>query len=193
MKKAVFLDRDGVVNIDHGYVHRPKDFIFINGVFEACRHLQRGGYLLVMITNQSGIARGLFTEKDFQNLTDWMLKRFREHGVAITAVYHCPHHPEHPPPVARPCQCRKPAPGMLIQAIRELSIDPGASLMIGDKEADMQAAATAGIKRKILVRSGQQASPKAEELANEIWGSIKEALTAVTIVPVKDGHRHGHG
>ncbi|MDZ7641589.1 MAG: D-glycero-beta-D-manno-heptose 1,7-bisphosphate 7-phosphatase [Desulfurivibrio sp.] len=192
LKKAAFLDRDGVINADRGYVHHPADFVFIDGAFAACRHLQRGGYLLVIVTNQSGIARGLYSETDFQNLTAWMRKRFQEEGVDITAVYHCPHHPEHGAVAAGGCPCRKPAPGMLTRAITELDIAPEASLMIGDKESDMQAAAAAGIKRKILVRASRQINPQAERLADEVWDSIKETMTAVTIAPADNNYHHGN-
>ncbi|MCH8544060.1 MAG: D-glycero-beta-D-manno-heptose 1,7-bisphosphate 7-phosphatase [Alcanivorax sp.] len=172
--KAAFLDRDGVINVDHGYVHRPEDFTFIDGVFEGCRHLQSLGYRLIVVTNQSGIARGYFTEADFHALCDWMRARFQEQGVTLDGIYFCPHHPDY-----MACDCRKPAPGMLLQAIREHGIDPARSLMLGDKAADMAAAAAAGVGRRILVRSGQPfsavdgAADTAQ--ADEIWDSIREA------------------
>jgi D-glycero-D-manno-heptose 1,7-bisphosphate phosphatase len=176
MNKAAFLDRDGVINIDHGYVFQPEKFEFIDGVFDACRHLQELGYLLIVITNQSGIARGMFTEQQFQQLTDWMLARFREQGVTITAVYHCPHHPDYGSESERHCTCRKPAPGMLLNAMRDHHIDPATSLMVGDKGADMQAAAAAGVARKVLVRSGQKISQQDEGLADEVWASVRDLV-----------------
>lgn len=151
MNKAVFLDRDGVINVDRGYVFRPEDFEFIDGIFDVCRRYQAQGYLLIVVTNQSGIARGLYSEQDFARLTGWMCERFREEGVTITAVYHCPHHPDFGPPEARRCNCRKPAPGLLLQAIAEHDIDPARSILIGDKPADMAAAAAAGIGEYWLV------------------------------------------
>lgn len=178
-RRAAFLDRDGVINVDHGYVHCPEDFEFIEGVFAACKHLQECGYLLVVITNQSGIARGIFSAAQFKRLTEWMVGRFREHGVEITAVYHCPHYPEPGPSRAADCACRKPAPGMLTQAIRELDIDPAASIMIGDRETDMRAAAAAGVGHKILVRSGERISPEAEKSADQVWNSLKDAIKAL--------------
>ena len=173
--RAAFLDRDGVINVDHGYVHRPEDFIFIDGVFEACRHLQSLGYRLIVVTNQSGIARGYFTEADFHALSEWMRARFREQGVTLDGIYFCPHHPDKGLSAYRgPCDCRKPAPGMLLQAIHEHGIDPAHSLMLGDKAADMAAAAAAGVGRRILVRSGQPFSAADTAQADEIWDSISE-------------------
>lgn len=195
--RAAFLDRDGVINVDHGYVHRPEDFTFIDGVFEGCRHLQSLGYALIVITNQSGIARGMFSEADFRALTDWMTARFAEEGVVLTAVYFCPHHPDYPDypgypgysdkeqskgpaPYRHDCDCRKPAPGMLLQAIREYGIDPARSLMLGDKGADMQAATAAGVGRRILVRSGQAFTAQDAAQADEVWDSLHDALSHVT-------------
>lgn len=176
--KAAFLDRDGVINVDHGYVHRPEDFTFIDGVFEGCRHLQSLGYRLIVVTNQSGIARGYFTEADFHALCDWMRARFEAHGVTLDGIYFCPHHPDHSPDDDQ-CDCRKPAPGMLLQAIREHGIDPGRSLMVGDKGADMQAAIGAGVGRRVLVRSGQTFSDAEAALADEIWDGLGDALSRV--------------
>lgn len=177
MNKAVFLDRDGVINVDHAYVSKAEDFEFIDGVFDACRHFQQQGYLLVIVTNQSGIGRGYYTEQDFQHLTDWMLAQFTLHGINISGVYFCPHHPNNAqPPYNIDCNCRKPAPGMLLQAIHEHNIDVTKSLMLGDKAADMQAAAAAGVSRKILVLSGQSLTEQDKQLADEVWPSIKSAL-----------------
>ena len=180
-RKAVFLDRDGVINIDHGYLFQPEQFDFIDGVFAACHHLQQLGYLLIVVTNQSGIARGYYSEHQFALLTSWMKQQFAAHGVKIDGVYYCPHHLEkgqNPYNIA--CDCRKPQPGMLLQAIREYGIDPAQSLMLGDKAADMQAAAAAGISRKVLVLSGQTLTEADKQLADEIWPSIETAITAVT-------------
>ena len=174
MNKAAFLDRDGVINIDHGYLYRPEDFEFTNGIFEACQHLQRKGYLLVVVTNQSGIARGLYSEADFRELTRWMLQRFQEQGVEIAAVYHCPHHPEY----TGACTCRKPAPGMLLRAIKELRIDPAASLMLGDKESDMQAAAAAGVGRRIRLSAARESTDSIQGGSSETWACLQEALIA---------------
>lgn len=177
MKKAVFLDRDGVINVDHGYISTPQQFDFIDGVFDACRYFQRQGYLLIVVTNQSGIARGYYTEQDFQQLTNWMKLQFQQQQIHIDGVYFCPHHSEKGiAPYNIDCNCRKPAPGMLLQAIREHNIDPAKSLMLGDKAADMQAAKAAGVGRKILVLSGQKLTEQDKKQADEVWPSIKTAL-----------------
>lgn len=180
LRKAAFLDRDGVINIDHGYLHQSEQFDFIDGVFDACRHLQNLGYLLIVVTNQSGIARGYYTEHQFALLTSWMKQQFAAQGVKIDAVYYCPHHQEKGQnPYNIDCDCRKPRPGMFTQAIREYGIDPAQSLMLGDKAADMQAAAAAGVARKVLVLSGQALSAEDQQLADEVWPSIQTVLTAV--------------
>lgn len=178
-RKAVFLDRDGVINVDHGYVHRPEDFEFVEGVFEACRDFQDKGYLLIVVTNQSGIARGMYSEQDFQKLTAWMLTRFGDEGVDISHVYHCPHHPDFGPEGARNCQCRKPRPGMILAGLADYDLDPEQCMFIGDTKSDMQAAHAANIGRKILVRTGKPVSPEGEALADEIWNSIGDAQFAV--------------
>jgi D-glycero-D-manno-heptose 1,7-bisphosphate phosphatase len=181
LRKAVFLDRDGVINIDHGYLYQPEQFDFIDGVFEACRHFQQLGYLLIVVTNQSGIARGYYTEHQFALLTSWMKQQFAAQGVKIDGVYYCPHHAEKgQSPYNIVCDCRKPEPGMLLQAMREYQIDPAQSLMLGDKAADMQAAAAAGVKRKVLVLSGQTLSVAEQQTADEVWPSIATAIAAVS-------------
>ena len=177
LRKAAFLDRDGVINIDHGYTYKPEHFDFIDGVFNACRHLQNLGYLLIVVTNQSGIARGYYTEQDFAVLTSWMKQQFAAHGVKIDGVYYCPHHLEKGQvPYNIDCDCRKPNPGMLLQAIREYGIDPAQSLMVGDKAADMQAATAAGVARKFLVRSGHPLTDEDLHSADQIWDSLADVL-----------------
>lgn len=176
MKPAVFLDRDGVINVDHGYVSRPEQFNFIDGIFEACQHFAALGYTLIVVTNQSGIGRGYYTEADFLSLTQWMTERFAEHGVTIAGVYWCPHHPvQAQGTYQRECDCRKPAPGMIVQAAAEHGIDLARSWMLGDKAADMQAAAAAGVGHKVLVLSGQSLSEEDRALADEVWGSAIDA------------------
>jgi D-glycero-D-manno-heptose 1,7-bisphosphate phosphatase len=172
----VFLDRDGVINVDHGYVSRPEQFEFIDGIFEACQHFAALGYTLIVVTNQSGIGRGYYTEADFLSLTQWMTERFAAHGVTIAGVYWCPHHPVNAKGAyQRECDCRKPAPGMILQAAQEHDIDLASSLMLGDKVSDMQAAIAAGIGRKVLVLSGQSLSVAHRALPDEIWDSAGDA------------------
>ena len=137
--KAVFLDRDGTINIDKDYIYKVSDFEFIPGAVEALKLLQDAGYLLIIITNQSGIARGYYTEEDYEKLNDWMIKTLAEqYGVFITASYFCPHHPEAVVPAYRiNCSCRKPGTALFEQAIREHDIDLSSSYAIGDKLRDL--------------------------------------------------------
>jgi D-glycero-D-manno-heptose 1,7-bisphosphate phosphatase len=146
LRRAAFLDRDGVLNVDHGFVVRPRDFEWVEGAREAVRFLNDAGYLVVVVTNQSGIARRYFTESEFRALHRWIDERLRESSALIDAVYLCPHLPDAPVEAyRRDCECRKPRPGMLLQAIRELDIDPASSFLIGDRSRDCEAAAAAGI------------------------------------------------
>lgn len=153
--KAVFLDRDGVINVDKGYVHRIEDFEFYPNVFEALKKLQDAGFKLFIVTNQSGIAVGYYTEEDFLKLTDYMLKEFEKRGIKIEKVYYCPHHENgvHEK-YSFKCDCRKPESGMIKQAIAEFGVDSSKSFLIGDKENDILAAHKEGIKA-ILVKTGQ--------------------------------------
>src|SRR6201996_2096384 len=143
---AVFLDRDGVLNVDRGYVHRPEDFEWTAGAIDAVRAINTAGYLAVVVTNQSGIARQYYKEEDFRTLTQWMNSELAANGARLDAVYHCPHHAEGSDPAfAIDCDCRKPKPGLLLRAIADLDIDPERSFLIGDKPQDMEAAQAAGI------------------------------------------------
>lgn len=161
--RALFLDRDGVINVDAGYTWRIEDFHFIDGIFDLCRQACQLGYVLVVATNQSGIGRGLYSEADFQHLTAWMRQRFDAEGAPLAAVYHCPYHPDGVGDYARHSDWRKPRPGMLLQAARDLGLDLGQSLMVGDSENDMAAARAAGLAAcvrlgdPVMVRSGANA------------------------------------
>lgn len=152
MRRAAFLDRDGVINIDHGYVHKPDDFEWIPGVLEAAARLSNAGFALVVVTNQSGIGRGYYDESEFTELTRWMSSVFAKAGAPLAGVYFCPHHPVK----ARGkyqvvCHCRKPAPGMLLRAAQELSLDLSRSAMFGDKSSDCQAGLAAGCPERIFL------------------------------------------
>jgi D-glycero-D-manno-heptose 1,7-bisphosphate phosphatase len=152
LRRALFLDRDGVLNVDHHYVSRPDQFEVIPGVFAALRHAQALGYALIVVTNQSGIARGYFTSDEYLALERHMRAVFAAEAVAFTGIYHCPHHPEGSvPSFAIACSCRKPAPGLILQAAREHNIDLGVSIMVGDKDSDIAAARAAGVGRTHLV------------------------------------------
>jgi D-glycero-D-manno-heptose 1,7-bisphosphate phosphatase len=153
--KALFLDRDGVVNIERGYVHSPDHFQFQEGIFELCRAAQTLGYLLVVVTNQAGIARGYYTESEFLELTEWMIHKFGKQQIQIARVYYCPYHPVHG--IGRykfDSPDRKPKPGMLLRARADFNLDLKSSVLIGDRLSDMHAAQVAGVGARILLRSG---------------------------------------
>lgn len=152
VRHALFLDRDGVINTDSGYVGRIADMHFMPGIFELVGAARSADMAVVVVTNQSGIGRGLFNQSDFRELTAWMLARFAAQGVPIDRVYHCPYHPEAPVPEFRiDHPWRKPEPGMLLQARTDMGLDLSASVMIGDKTSDMEAAAAAGVGLRILL------------------------------------------
>ncbi|MCB9097651.1 MAG: D-glycero-beta-D-manno-heptose 1,7-bisphosphate 7-phosphatase [Arcobacter sp.] len=144
-KKVIFLDRDGVINHDYGYVHEIEKFEFVDGVFDACKYFISLGYEIIIITNQSGIGRGYYTQGDFLNLTDWMINEFNKNGVEILKVYFCPHSP------TQECDCRKPKIGMITQSLNDFSIDLQNSWLIGDKTSDIETAINANIPNKILI------------------------------------------
>lgn len=150
-RPALFLDRDGVINVDHAYVCRPEHFEFVDGIFELCRTARQRGYLIFVVTNQAGIGRGYYTEQDFLDLTDWMHEVFRAQGIVIDKVYFCPCHPEcgiGQYKVESPF--RKPGPGMLLQAAEEFGVDLAGSVLVGDKETDIQAGIAAGVTCNLL-------------------------------------------
>jgi D-glycero-D-manno-heptose 1,7-bisphosphate phosphatase len=145
-RPAAFLDRDGVLNHDIDYVHRPEDFRWIDGAQAAVKRLNDAGYYVIVVTNQSGVARGYFEETAVHRLHSWINDELRGSGAHIDAFYHCPYHPEGKVEAyRRHSEDRKPEPGMLLCAKREWPIDWAHSFLIGDKESDMQAAAAAGV------------------------------------------------
>ena len=145
-QKALFLDRDGVINVDHGYVGKYENFEYVEGIFDVVRKFQNEGYLPVIVTNQSGIARGYYTERDFHRLMERVQKDFASHDVKHIPVYYCPHHTQGSvKKFAIECQCRKPLPGMLHRAAKELDIDLVNSILIGDSWRDIEAANAAGL------------------------------------------------
>ena len=175
--KALFLDRDGVINVDHGYVYKPEEFEFIADVFSAVKAFSDDGFLIVVITNQSGIGRGYYSESQFDHLTQWMMNEFNSRGITISTVKFCPHHPKNAQPeYLMDCDCRKPAPGMILDAISELNIDPAQSIFVGDKESDMKAASSANVQFKYLVESGQTFSDQQAQSADAVFSDLS-ALT----------------
>ena len=161
-RRALFLDRDGVINEEIGYLHRPADVHFVPGIFSLLRAAQRLGYLLMVVTNQSGIARGLYSTADFEALMLWMRERLAEEQIQLTGVYHCPFHPEEGVgELRREHPDRKPGPGMLLRAAHEHALDLGRSVMIGDRCSDVAAANAAGLPIAMLLDCGPD-SPAAE-------------------------------
>ena len=150
-RPALFLDRDGVINIDRAYVYKKDDFEFIDGIFDLCRHAKQRGYLIFIITNQAGIGRGYYTEQDFSDLTHWMCDIFTEEKAAIDKVYFCPNHPEHAMGEYKTeSYFRKPAPGMILQAAKEFNVNLQNSILLGDKLSDLEAGIAAGVGSNIL-------------------------------------------
>ena len=176
-KRAVFLDRDGVINVDNGYVSQRDDFEFIDGVIDACKAIKEKGYLLVVITNQSGIAREYFSEEQFNTLTEWMDWSLADRGVDLDGVYYCPHHAEKGIGEYKiDCDCRKPKPGMLISAIADLDIDVSQSIVVGDKISDIQAGLAAGIKANYLVRTGKTITAEGEKIATAVFDDLNSIV-----------------
>ena len=143
--KAVFLDRDGIINYDYGYVSKISDFKLIPGTLESLKYLKNKNFLIFIVTNQSGIGRGLYTEDDFIQLNEYMLNLFLEQEIIIDKVFYCPHKPEDN------CLCRKPKPGMIKKALREFSIKKEKSIMIGDKISDIECGKKAKISKNFLI------------------------------------------
>ncbi|MEA2072517.1 MAG: HAD family hydrolase [Campylobacterota bacterium] len=165
MNKALFLDRDGVINVEVNYLHKKEDFVFIEGIFDLCKHYESLGYLIIVVTNQSGIAREYYSEDDFSELTEWMVEKFKEKDIVISMVYHCPHHPK----ITGVCKCRKPEPQMLLDAKIKFDLDMSASLIIGDKERDILSGINAGLSETYLFdESCSIADSKATKIVSKL-------------------------
>ncbi len=169
LTKALFLDRDGVINIEKNYLYKIEDFEFIDGIFDLCLYYQSLEYSIFVVTNQSGIAREYYTTDNFNSLTTWMVSEFLKNGITISKVYFCPHHPN----ISGKCSCRKPEPGMLLEAQNEFNLDMKHSVMIGDKERDIQAAINAGVGETYLFDTDnlilESHATKIVNSLNEIW------------------------
>jgi len=151
--RALFLDRDGVVNHEVGYLYRTADVRWVEGIFPLCRTAVRLGYKLVVVTNQSGIARGLYSEADFHTLMDWMRAEFLAQHAPLDAIYYCPYHPVHGVgEFKREHPDRKPGAGMLLRAARDLQLDLSQSILVGDRCSDIAAANAAGLAQAFLLR-----------------------------------------
>ena len=157
--KALVLDRDGVVNHEVGYLYQSKDVRWVDGIIPLCKTAQSLGYKLVIVTNQSGIARGLYTQQQFHDLMHWMRAELEISGVTLDAIYHCPYHPEHGiGEFKREHEDRKPSPGMLLRAARDLNLDLTQSVLIGDRCSDIAAANAAHLKQAFLL-AGTESTP----------------------------------
>ncbi|WP_095333965.1 HAD family hydrolase [Helicobacter sp. 11S02596-1] len=170
--KAVFFDRDGVVNEDFGYVYEPKEFVFTDGIFDLLKFCKEKDFLLLLITNQSGIGRGYYTLDEFKELTRYMQDELKKRlGFGFDSIYFCPHNPK------KDCLCRKPKPGMIEKAKKDYDLCPSECFIIGDKITDMQAGEAGGIKNKILLTKGNQ--KPFEEQGIHIVYSLKQALEVI--------------
>ena len=173
-RKALFLDRDGVINVDRGYVHEQENCAFVDGIFELVRLANAADYLVVIVTNQAGIGRGYFSEAQFILFMDWMREMFASQGAKIDRIYFCPHHSEAGVgSYKQACFCRKPQPGMFNRAQRDLDLDMSSSLIIGDKLSDLEAGARAGVGRGFLFVPGE---PSHVAFAAPVTGEISNLL-----------------
>lgn len=177
-RRAVFLERDGVLNEVRGRVARPEDFEWRPGAIAALGALARAGWRLVLASGQPGIARGLLGPAEYDNLTGWMRAELARHGVALDGVYHCPHLPDAPLAAwCRQCDCRKPSPGLLRRAARDLKLDLSASVIVGPEAADIAAGRAAGLAACIRIARGDElaACASAEPAADFSCESLAEA------------------
>lgn len=179
-RQAAFLDRDGVINRDRAYVSRWEDFEFVPGAIDAMRRLKQAGYALVVVTNQSGIARGYYSEAQYQALTAAMQQALLDAGAAVDAVYHCPHHPKGQlAELALDCDCRKPAPGMILRAAKELNLSLPDSILVGDKPSDIEAARAAGVGRAYIVQSDNAESTTGLAGADAAYADLQSCVAAL--------------
>ena len=165
--KAIFLDRDGVINVEKNYLYKIKDFEFVAGTFDTLKKLQTQGYKLFIITNQSGVGRGYYTLEDFNKLTAWMINEFDKRDITISQIELCPHAPN------EDCTCRKPKTGMIDNILKNHNIDLENSWLIGDKSSDIECAKNANIKNTIQVKSGHKFK-EIDSIADYICDSIKD-------------------
>lgn len=183
-RRAAFIDRDGVLNEERAFVHRIEDFAFVPGAIEALRLLQTAGYALVVVTNQSGIARGLYSEGDYLALTGHMREQLAAEGISLDAVEYCPHLPDAPLAQYRlECDCRKPRPGMLRRAFQALDIEPKDSFLVGDRLSDVDAGRAAGIGRCFLVRTGYELPRDAHARSDGVYDDLLACARAVVWAP----------
>lgn len=173
MNKCIFLDRDGNINVEKDYLYKVEDFEFEAGSLEAIKIFKDLGYLVVVVTNQSGVARGYYREEDVQILHKYLAEKSLEAGGKIDAFYYCPHHPQKGVgEYKKECDCRKPGPGMFLEAQKKLDVDFPNSLVIGDKMSDVKAGKNLGM-RGVLVRTGHGKLEEAKAEKNiEVYDSL---------------------
>jgi len=178
--KAVFLDRDGVINEERGYVHKEDDFALLPGVVAAIRQLRSSGFKVIVVTNQSGIARGFFDVAAVNTLHRHLHRILAAEGTQVDGIYYCPHHPNGTvTEFAVACDCRKPMPGLFLRAASELELDLKASYLVGDKLSDIQAGRQAGVKKTFLVRTGHPLSHEAISHADYLANDLYEAASVI--------------
>ena len=172
--KALFLDRDGVINIDYGYVHKKQQFEFLDGIFDLTYYAQNKNYEIIVITNQAGIGKGHYSEKDFYIINSWMTDIFKKKGTLISKVYFCPNHPEGIGEYKKNDYRRKPNPGMLIDAKKEFFLDMSSCLFVGDQITDMVAGASAGVGCNILLDNKDNKLPESLDISFERVSCLSE-------------------
>ena len=173
MKRVVFLDRDGVINEDKAYVHQWEDFKFVPGAVDAMRRLIERGFGLVIITNQSGIAHGLFSEQQYFELREAVRLYLIKNGIELLGIYHCPHHPLGT--VSRyavECSCKKTAPGLILQAANDFGINLSSSILVGDKSSDIEAARSAGVGAAYIVKSNNPENDLSSSRADGVFNDL---------------------
>jgi D-glycero-D-manno-heptose 1,7-bisphosphate phosphatase len=181
--RAVFLDRDGTINVDKEHVYRIEDFEFVPGAIEGLQLLYRAKIDIIVVTNQAGIARGMFSEMDLAAVNQHMIAELLRHGVKLGGIYCCPHHPQATVPLYRKvCSCRKPNPGLLVTAMRQRGIAPSEAVMVGDKNSDVEAGRALGLTT-YLVETGYGASEKHETKATYV---VPDLLSAVNHIVSND-------
>ena len=180
MHKALFIDRDGVINREKNYVYRIEDFEFMDGIFEVLRAFQSNNFRIIVVTNQAGIARGIYSEDDFESITKWMLDEFANRGIEISDVFYDPYHPVHGiGKYKKDSYDRKPRPGMLLKASEKHDIDMKSSYLIGDKLSDIEAGSRAGLRHLFLLKSEKYPEVKKSDSDYVLIDQLKDVLNFI--------------
>ena len=183
LQPALFLDRDGIVNVDTDFLYKVEDVQWVKGIFELIAHARSLGYAVIIVTNQSGIGRGYYSEEQFHTLMDWMCGELGSRGCTIDGVYFSPYHPVHGiGDYKQDTECRKPKPGMLLQAAQEHGLDLSRSVMIGDRCSDIAAAANAGVPVRILLEGTESTGCPSEPGHT----AVKSLAEVIPLLPALD-------